>query len=102
VDAAFCERDLQQRQQNGARSHPGVRSSDNRSSNSHGDCRLIRGCLAGGYLIDGLGLRSALIVLGGLYVGATGSLLFNPGARDLERGHVNQDADGNLPLEALD
>ncbi|MGH2818371.1 MAG: MFS transporter [Actinomycetota bacterium] len=63
---------------------------------------LPLGVLAGGYLIDGIGLRSALIVLGGLYVGATGSLLFNPGARDLERGHVNQDADGNLPLDALD
>ena len=43
------------------------------------------GVLLGGYLVEALGLRSTLLVIGIAYVFALVSLAFNPAAADLER-----------------
>ena len=43
------------------------------------------GVLLGGYLVEALGLRSTLLVIGVAYVFAVVSLAFNPAATDLER-----------------
>jgi MFS family permease len=55
------------------------------------------GVLAGGYLVEGLGLRSTLLVIAVAYVFALVSLAFNPAAADLERGEPAPAAGGQVP-----
>ena len=55
------------------------------------------GVLAGGYLVEALGLRSTLLVIAVAYVFALVSLAFNPAAADLERGEPAPAGGGQVP-----
>ena len=48
------------------------------------------GVVTAGYLVDALGLRSTLLLIGVAYVFALVSLAFNPTAADLERSGTNE------------
>lgn len=48
------------------------------------------GVVTAGYLVDALGLRSTLLLIGVAYVFALVSLAFNPTAADLERSALNE------------
>ena len=58
------------------------------------------GVLLAGYLVDALGLRSTLLIIGVAYVFALVSLAFNPAASDLERPATSAGPPEDIPLAA--